>query len=73
MKSAAEIDDQGKLVRRPVARRGGCGCPKIAYTRRKVALEQAGAQRRASGEWIEAYHCEWGHCWHIGHPPGSRS
>ena len=48
-------------------------CGKLAYSSKKVAKMYAAAQTRSSGEHIEAYRCIRGcHCWHIGHPPGSR-
>lgn len=51
-----------------------CGCPKQGYTNRKAAATAAAFARRVSDEVIEAYRCRHGgHCWHIGHPPGSRS
>ena len=48
-------------------------CGKLAYSSRKVAKMYARFQSRETGEMIEAYRCVRGcHCWHIGHPPGSR-
>jgi hypothetical protein len=48
-------------------------CRKQGYSSRKMALERAAVARRETGEEIEAYKCRNGcHCWHIGHPPGSR-
>lgn len=66
---ARPSDITGRVVRTKVVRTSPCG--KHAYTSRKIALEVAGAQRRATGENIQAYKCRRGcHCFHIGHPPG---
>lgn len=55
-----------------VVDRGACGCPKKAYSNQKEARAQAKIATKKTGETIEAYHCRRGHCWHIGHPIGSR-
>lgn len=51
---------------------GGCAT-KQRYRSRKFASARASAERRRSGEPIEAYHCHVHHCWHVGHPPGWRA
>jgi hypothetical protein len=64
--------DSGASYRVKVQREGR-RCPKMAYSSRKIAAEVAHRATRATGEQIEAYHCVVGcHCWHVGHPPGSR-
>lgn len=70
MKPARKVNDAGKVhkLRRSKPRR--CWCQKLAYSSRKDALNQAAIARRDSGEDIRAYKCPYGHCWHIGHPPG---
>lgn len=74
MRPSTQVDpDTGYVSRSPVARRGRCGCPKLAYASRKLAKAAAKRHQRGTGELIHAYHCEAGHCWHVGHPVGSRS
>lgn len=74
MRTQIQLDDMGKVSRSKVARRGKCGCPKAAYSSRKIAAARAAQARRERGELILPYRCpHGGHCWHIGHPPGSRS
>lgn len=61
----------GKVTRTKVTPRSACG--KFAYSSRKIAAAAAKAQTRNTGEYIVAYRCKRGcHCWHVGHPPGSR-
>lgn len=64
--------ETGRVSRSKVNRQGSsCSCGKQAYTSKKIAKATAKAQSRATGEDIEAYHCYAGHCFHIGHRPGS--
>jgi hypothetical protein len=65
--------DTGQVERTKVSRTGSrsCRCGKQAYTSKKLAKAVAVAQSKASGDQIEAYHCYIGHCFHIGHVPGS--
>ena len=72
MRPVIRRDDRDKVHRHHQVH-AGCWCPKLAYTSKKRAKAHAAAQTRASGELITAYHCLAGHCWHIGHPPGSRA
>lgn len=61
----------GNVQRTKVSRVGSrtCRCGKQAYTSKKLAKAVAATQTKASGAFIEAYHCYTGHCYHIGHPP----
>lgn len=47
-------------------------CGKLAYVSKKIAAQKAAVARSASGENVVAYHSKPCHCWHIGHPPGTR-
>lgn len=63
--------ETGEVVRSKVLRRTPCG--KQGYSSRKIAAGRAAIVRRDHGEAVHHYHCRDCHCWHIGHPPGSRS
>lgn len=64
--------DTGLVVRSKVI--GGTACGKQGYSSRKLAKSTAAIQSRNTGETLTAYHCTRGcHCWHIGHPPGTRA
>lgn len=64
--------DTGLVIRSKVARATACG--KQGYSSRKLAKSTAKIQAKATGEDLQAYHCPRGcHCWHIGHPPGSKN
>ncbi len=67
MKPRIVRDDRSAVIR---IHKVGSRCGKLAYSTRKRALAAAKASTRATGEFIEAYHC-WSpcHAWHIGHPP----
>lgn len=71
MRPVIRRDDRDKVHRHHQVH-ARCRCPKLAYTSRKRAKAAAAAQTRNTGELITAYHCGSGHCWHIGHPPGTR-
>lgn len=62
----------GRVQRRGVSRRPIGACQKFAYASRKAAYASARTQSRMTGENIQAYHCFACHCYHIGHPSGSR-
>lgn len=70
MRARTKVSEGGKVYRQRILKRGRCGCPKQAYATKKLAKERAVFETKATGETIEAYHCQQGHCWHIGHPPG---
>lgn len=50
------------------------GCAhKIKYRSKKIALGARDKVRRRTGDQaIGVYHCLEHHCWHLGHPPGTR-
>lgn len=70
MKTRKKTDDSGRHTRVHGVR---SKCGKLAYSSKKFAKGLARQQSIETGELIAAYHCLRCHCWHLGHPPGSRT